>query len=113
VFRGGFGIADVDSGLYVVVCSLSMWSFKICVDAIHTKRHMIQIVCHCNCIVMFCIEVLSDEWHNVNVRASASRCIMHTLWSIIQLRLYAMRSINDDVVYTPKSHFSDFTRIFV
>jgi hypothetical protein len=61
VFRGGLGIADVHSGLYGAAYSLSMWCFKNRIDAIHTERHMDQVIYHCNCIAMFYIEVLSDE----------------------------------------------------
>jgi hypothetical protein len=61
VLRGGFGTAAADSELYGAVRSLPMQSFKNCIDAIHTERHMNQVIYHCYRILMLCIEVLSDE----------------------------------------------------
>jgi hypothetical protein len=49
------------SGLNGVVCSLPMRTFQNCIDAMHAERDMIQVICDCNCGVIFCIEVLSDE----------------------------------------------------
>jgi hypothetical protein len=40
------------------------------------------------------------NWHNANVRASACRSIIQSLWSIIELRFYSMQSINDAIMMT-------------
>jgi hypothetical protein len=52
------------------------------------------------------------HWHVVNVCASASMSIIHTLSGKIELQLHSTHGINNDVINT-QYLFSDYMRIMV